>query len=313
MCAASGESIELVVELASHRLAGTLWLPASDPRAVILMHPGSGPSDRDNDTYFPGIRSMLLTEGYAVASFDKRGVGGSTGMWQHAGVVDQADDLMACLADVSARLPGLPRGAFGHSQGGWVVYEAAGRPGGPDFVIANSGPGVSVATQERYSLESDVEPLDRAQAVAEYDVLCALIAAGDRRSATAHLRQAIIRERFEPFVGDDDAWNLARLLFTYDPADALAAIAVPVLAIYGRDDRVVPVTDSVAALRRRVPDHLLEVCVLPGGDHRVQQPGTEQLVDGYAAALLAFIEARVSARGQNGRRSGGPASVRSIE
>lgn len=293
MGAASGQSIELVVEVATHRLAGTLWLPASEPRAVIVMHPGSGPSDRDNDTYFPGIRSMLLGDGYAVASFDKRGVGGSTGMWQYAGIVDQADDLMACLADVSLRLPGLPRGAFGHSQGGWVVYEAAGRPGGPDFVVANSGPGVSVAAQERYSLECDIEPADRAQAVAEYDELGALIAVGDRRGTTAHLQQSIIRDRFEPFVGDDDAWNLARLLFTYDPADALAAIAVPMLAIYGGDDRVVPVADSVEALRRQVPDHLLEVCVLPGGDHRAQQPGTEQLVDGYAAALLGFVEARI--------------------
>jgi hypothetical protein len=277
----------------THRLAGTLWLPASDPRAVILMHPGSGPSDRDNDTYFPGIRSMLLGDGYAVASFDKRGVGGSTGIWQHAGIVDQADDLMACLAAAAAELANLPRGAFGHSQGGWVVYEAAGRPDGPDFVIANSGPGVSVAAQERYSLEGDVEPADRAQALAEYDGLCERIAVGDRRGAAAHLQQSLIRDRFEPFVGDDDAWSLARLLFTYDPTHALQAIAVPVLAIYGGDDRVVPVADSVAALRRHVPDHLLEVCVLSGGDHRVQRPGTDQLVDDYAAALLPFIEARI--------------------
>lgn len=75
---------------------------------------------------------------------------------------------------------------------------------------------------------------------------------------------------------------------------SLEAITVPLLAIYGGDDRVVPVTDSIEALRRRVPEHLLEVRVLPGGDHRVQRSGTEQLVDGYSESLLSFIDARVS-------------------
>ena len=65
------------------------------------MHPGSGPSDRDNDVFFPPIREHLLDAGVAVCSFDKRGVGGSTGRWEEAGIVEQADDLLACLHERS--------------------------------------------------------------------------------------------------------------------------------------------------------------------------------------------------------------------
>ena len=50
------------------------------------MHPGSGPSDRDNDVLFPPIREHLLGAGIAVCSFDKRGVGGSAGSWLEAGL-----------------------------------------------------------------------------------------------------------------------------------------------------------------------------------------------------------------------------------
>ena len=64
------------------------------------MHPGSGPSDRDNDVFFPPIREHLLDAGVAVCSFDKRGVGGSTGRWEEAGIVEQADDLLACLHEL---------------------------------------------------------------------------------------------------------------------------------------------------------------------------------------------------------------------
>ena len=63
-------------------LAGTLHRPDGEARATVLMVPGSGPSDRDNDVYFPAIRAGLLERGIAAASFDKRGVGESGGDWR---------------------------------------------------------------------------------------------------------------------------------------------------------------------------------------------------------------------------------------
>ena len=61
-------------------LGGSLWTPDDGaPKALVVMSPGSGPSDRDNDVFFPPIRRVLLDAGFAVASFDKRGVGDSTG------------------------------------------------------------------------------------------------------------------------------------------------------------------------------------------------------------------------------------------
>jgi pimeloyl-ACP methyl ester carboxylesterase len=116
------------------------------------MHPGSGASDRDNDVYFPRIREHLLDARIAVCSFDKRGVGGSTGRWQDAGIIEQAHDLLACVKALLLD-PAVPKpiGLFGHSQGGWVVVEPAGRRPEVAFVVANSGPGVTPVAQERYA------------------------------------------------------------------------------------------------------------------------------------------------------------------
>ncbi len=72
------ESEPVVAEVDGVALAGSCWMPSS-PRAAVLMLPGSGPSTRDNDVYFPAIREHLLAAGFGVASFDKRGVGESTG------------------------------------------------------------------------------------------------------------------------------------------------------------------------------------------------------------------------------------------
>ena len=133
-------------------LAGSWWEPAA-PMATVLMHPGSGPSDRNNDTYFPPIRDHLLAAGIAVASFDKRGVGGSTGRWQDAGIAEQAGDAAAAISHLAAHGATSPIGLFGHSQGGWVVLEAARRTAHAAFVITNSGPGVAPAVQDRFALE----------------------------------------------------------------------------------------------------------------------------------------------------------------
>jgi hypothetical protein len=53
----------------------------------------------------------------------------------------QRHDL--CARVFGHRAAGVPIGAFGHSQGGWVVYEAVGAYDDFDFAIANSGPGVT--------------------------------------------------------------------------------------------------------------------------------------------------------------------------
>jgi pimeloyl-ACP methyl ester carboxylesterase len=135
----------LVATQGTTTLAGTLHLPEGEPVATVLMVPGSGPSDRDNDVYFPMIRAGLLARGIAAASFDKRGVGGSSGDWHDSGPAEQAADVAAQL-DALRGLPevdGARLGIFGHSQGGWVVLEVAAADPWVAFVVANSGPGVS--------------------------------------------------------------------------------------------------------------------------------------------------------------------------
>ena len=77
------------------QLAGSVWLPDTPARAAVLMYPGSGATDRDNGSYFPPVRSHLLARGFAVCSFDRRGVGGSSGRWQDADIIEQVGDVTA--------------------------------------------------------------------------------------------------------------------------------------------------------------------------------------------------------------------------
>ncbi len=86
-----------------------------------------------------------------MASFDKRGVGGSGGDWLRAGIVEQARDAAAVVAELRTRVAGRPVDVFGHSQGGWVAVELTGH-GDVDFVITNSGPAATPRQQERFAI-----------------------------------------------------------------------------------------------------------------------------------------------------------------
>ena len=277
------------------RLAGTLWRPAGDAVAGLLMHPGSGPSDRNNDVFFPPIREHLLRAGIAVCSFDKRGVGGSAGRWQDAGIVEQADDLLAALAVFDAESPpGLPLGLFGHSQGGWVVVEAAGRGAPVAFVITNSGPGVSPTRQERYSLANRL-PGDR-EAVAAYDAVAAV--ARERPTLRAALEQLDATgvpyrrlEGLEFMFEDEEIWRFCTEIFDYEPGPALSRITAPVLALFGAADKVTPPDESVAAFRAAVRPELLQVEVFPEGDHRLHHGEPPRFVDGYLDRIASFVRA----------------------
>jgi uncharacterized protein len=288
--------VEVEAESGGVRLAGTVWLPAGDAVAGVLMHPGSGPSTRDNDWFFPPIREHLLAAGIAVCSFDKRGVGGSTGSWLDAGLHEQADDLLAGLTVFESEARGLPISLFGHSQGGWVVVEAAGRGAPVAFVVTSSGPAVSPARQERYSLANKLAAAKEGEALAAYDaVLAVLRERPTLERGVEQLDAAGVPYRDLPgldFVFEDEAiWRLFAVISDYDPAPALSRITVPVLALFGAADQVTPPEESVAVLRSAVQPELLQVEVFPEGDHRLHHGDPPRFVDGYLDRLASFMRA----------------------
>ena len=93
-----------------------------------------------------------------------------------------------------------------------------------------------------------------------------------------------------PFLPDDAAvWDLMAAMIDYDPRQALERIRVPVLALFGADNPIVPVQESVAVYGDAVRAPFLTVEVFAGADHRLQTGDPPALVDGYLQALADFV------------------------
>lgn len=238
---------ELLLRSGDIELAARLRLPAyGGPHPALVVAHGSGRATRDG---YERLGADLATNGFALLTYDKRGVGDSGGEYFGVGPqnAEQAFELLASdvLAGVDA-LAARPEidagriGVLGISQGGWIGPVAAMRSDRVAFLVVLSGTTVPVGHEIYYSEltgERDGADLDDTE-------LSAALAA---------------------FRGDPG----------HDPRAVLEAVQVPTLWVLGSEDRSIPIPETVATLEQLVAAgrpftfHLLE-----GLGHDLRDPRT---------------------------------------
>ncbi|MDP9352282.1 MAG: alpha/beta fold hydrolase [Chloroflexota bacterium] len=287
-------------------LAGHLSVPALVRRhpAVVLVR-GAGPSERDEGSSF---LNHFVRRGIAVLSYDRPGVGGSSGDWRLQTVpYDRAQEALAAVrflresADVDAEHVGL----WGISQGGWVVPLAASISEDIAFIITVSGPGVNPAEQNLYDIQmrlrADGFGNEHVRAAVAY--VAAVAEAARTKWSYEELYDTVLRDaegqawyEYSP-VPDAGLWEVA--LHTdqdYDPEPVLERVNCPVLAIFGERDVAVPVTKSIEVYNRaltRGGNHDFTVKVFRGADHGIKVDGEFAL--GYLELMSEWILERASA------------------
>ena len=109
-------------------LAGVLCLPeGAEPHPVMTFIHGSGPAGRNGYHGFPPLWQAFARRECASLSWDKPGVGESSGDWMVQTLQDRARECLAALtflsqrSDIDARRMGVSReepGRLGHSPSG---------------------------------------------------------------------------------------------------------------------------------------------------------------------------------------------------
>ncbi|WP_246011362.1 alpha/beta hydrolase family protein [Nocardia mexicana] len=273
-------------------LAGTLTLPAAPgPYPAVVLITGSGPQDRNEELLghkpFLLLADTLTRAGYAVLRTDDRGVGGSGGALDRSTYTDLSDDVVAGMdflrgrADIDRNRIGL----LGHSEGGYLGPLVAARPGsGVAFVIMLAGPAADGADvlmeQTRTQLAvRDASVEETRDQIGFTSTLSALVRTGDteqlRRWLTDRNATRPPEQQLPPGAVDEFTSLYFTSLITYDPAAALSALRMPVLAVYGGKDLQVPPAQSEPLARRFLatnPD--ADIHVFDGLNHLLQPAGT---------------------------------------
>jgi dienelactone hydrolase len=280
------ETTALVVTTAGELRAIVHCPDAAGPLPGVVLVDGGGDSTAEGwaeqTAAFAGCGAVVLTH-------DKPGCGGSPGDWRDQTLAGRARDSLAAL-EVLRRQPGVDPGRVGFlgiSQGGWVSYLAASQaPRAVRQVVAISGPGVSVADQERYRIASAVN--DDEEALAWVDERARRLLAGeDPASVAARQRTYAGQSWYELACGHYTPEMLAFFarIGGFDPASVLPGVQCPVFAAFGGADTSVPVSRSVAVLSELLPsDPRHALAVFPDADHGLM-PVTSDETASYAARV----------------------------
>lgn len=284
VAAAPPRSIEMAVRGPEGPLAGTLLIAAPADAPVVLILPGSGPTDRDGNSpaglsaaSYRLLAEALAAKGVSSARIDKRGLGGS-----RSAVVDgnkvTTDDYAADTATwVKALKDKTGRDCIwlaGHSEGALVALTAANNPDVCGLVlVAAAGRKLDIVMREQLAANPANAPL-----LADANRAIDALVAGAHVDVTG-MHPALAQGLFNPATQD-----YLIDLFARDPAKLIAGTQKPILIVSGLADIQVSRADAEALAAAQPNAKLL---LIDGMTHMLKQVTGE----GRAANLATYSDA----------------------
>lgn len=249
------------------KLQGLMLSPGKDGAPVVLIVPGSGPTDRDGnslhgldtDTY-KLLAQGLAAHGIASVRIDKRGMFSSHAAIPNANnvtIADYASDVHAWAKAIREKTGAKCVWVLGHSEGGLVAMVAA-KDNPPDIcgLVLVAAPGRKFGELIKDQLRSNPANapfLD--EALRDIDTL----AAGKRVEVSEANTRPEVYMIFQPAVQ-----GFLIDLMSYDPPQVLAGYKGPALILQGERDIQVGADD---ARRLAAADPAAKLMLLPDVNH----------------------------------------------
>ncbi|MEA3035379.1 MAG: uncharacterized protein QOH04_1141 [Sphingomonadales bacterium] len=280
-----------------------IMLSAPSPRApLVLIIPGSGPTDRDGDNPL-GVKAApyrllaegLAAEGVSTVRVDKRGMFGSRAAVADANSVtigDYAGDVHAWVKALRVETGARCIWVAGHSEGGLVVLAAAQQPEGICGVVLIAAAGRPLDQIIREQLQANP---------ANAPLLSEAFAALDKLKAGQRVDTTGMNPALMPLFAPPVQRFLIDMI-AYDPARLVAAFRGPVLIVQGERDLQIGVGD---AHRLAAADANAKLVLFPGVNHVLKAVASDDraanfatygnpdlpLADGVVPAIAAFVKA----------------------
>jgi pimeloyl-ACP methyl ester carboxylesterase len=287
-------SEDITFNVGKLHIAGTLVKPDNPkPYPVVIFVHGSGPANREGSGLYLPLWKRFTRLGYACLSWDKPGVGESTGEYgkihlfrERAKVVKDAICFLSKRSDIDVSLIGL----WGISQAGWIMPMVAADSMDVRFIIAVSCAGESGIRQGAYLIRKQLELEGLSlEETSRYGEL--YIKRGHANTYEEYLQYAKPFSE-QPYIQDElPEWGkiLSPKDFTpfspnhyqfLNPIPYVEKITCPVLAIWGEKDTQVDPKQGARAYQRalqKAGNKHFRIVVFPEADHVITRTKTGSL------------------------------------
>jgi hypothetical protein len=253
-------------------LVGTLLRTAESQKAVALIIPGSGPTDRNGNNplglqadSYRLLAKGLAGEGITTVRIDKRGMFASAGAVADANAVtipDYVADTAAWVKVIRAQTGAECVWLIGHSEGGLVALAAAQEVEGLCGLVLVAAAGRPMGEVMREQLRANP---------ANASLLPAAEAAIDALGAGQRVDPATLPPALMPLFHPAVQGFLVSA-FALDPAKLAAQVRLPLLIVQGGKDIQVRMVDA-ERLKAANADAVLTV--LPDATHTLKDVETD--------------------------------------
>ena len=261
-------------------IKGTMLAPEGRKGAVILIIPGSGPTNRDGNSPL-GVKAStykllaegLAAKGIATVRIDKRGMFGSAGAIADANAVtidDYAADVQAWVKVIRAKTGASCVWLLGHSEGGLVALASTRSAGDVCGLILIAAAGQPLGEVLRAQLKANPA---NAPVLGQALAAISALEAGHRADVSA-MHPALL-PLFSPKIQD-----FLISMFALDPARLIADWKKPVLIMQGERDIQVSVSDA-ERLKKAAPN--ANLVLLPDTNHVLKTVTSPNRVANMAA------------------------------
>ncbi len=243
---AGAAPVETFVEAAGPLgpLKGTMLSPNPAGAPVMLIIPGSGPTDRDGNNplgveaaTYKLLADGLAEKGIATVRIDKRGMFASASAVKDGNAVtimDYTDDVRSWIQSIRKSTGASCIWLLGHSEGALVALAAAGDAKDVCGLVLVSGPGRPVGAALREQLRANP---------ANAPILDQALAAIAQLEAGKPVDTAGMHPGLMPLFAPPIQKYMISLL-SYDPAELLSRYEKPVLIVHGQRDIQVSEEDA---------------------------------------------------------------------
>lgn len=246
---------------------GTLTVPQGEgPFKVAIIHPGSGPTDRDGNSAIAGsnnglkmIAQELANNGIASIRYDKRGIAESMGLIKSESELvfeDYINDLVLWIEKAGSDERFSSVYLIGHSEGALISAAAATKTQVSGFI---SLAGVGEPAYDTLIRQLSTQPKEITDLTTP---IIMELKEGRTVQDVPEMLQSLFRDSVQPYL---ISW------FKYDPAKVYGEIDAPVIIIQGDNDLQVTVEDA----RMLGEGTGLEPVIIEGMNHILKEAPTD--------------------------------------
>lgn len=281
---------QATVKNGQEKLAVEYALPKTSdkPLGLVLFIHGDGPANKNSDEgYYPAWET-LAKENIISVSWDKPGVGQSTGNWLKQDMGARQKEAEKVLEWALANFDVDPDkvGVWGASQGGWVIPKLLNNNPAVKFAIGVA-PAVNWLRQGTYNTISEMKN----EEYSEVDIkrqLAKNAQVNDYLKADDY--QGYLASGLEKEPLSQDRWDFIRKNMSLDNTAELAQIQKPYYLILGDHDSNVDTTETEKIYREEIGKDYLTIYPIENATHRMLKPRHQK------DSLLTVIEAIINPR-----------------